>query len=115
MDVPGIAGELGALQRPDGGVSDTISITVTDPRINGGRPTNVPLLAQGQEDVQGLLEGKRPTEKQDTLAILRAVQRQMLGERVPSYPSIDEAINAAKAFSAQQSRRGDYLRRQQER
>lgn len=113
MDVPGIAGELGRLLMPDGKISTTLGMTVTDPLLNEGRPSNVPLLARGQENVEALLTGERPNKQQMLIAILRALQRQMAGEIIPSYPTIEDAVAASKAFSAQEGRREDFLRRQE--
>jgi hypothetical protein len=92
-------GELGMLKRPDGDVSTEISITVTDPRLNGGQPTNIPTLVKGQKNVDALLSGKDPTPQQQELAIRRAVQRQNGGAYLPGFKSIPEAVSAAEARS----------------
>lgn len=93
-----ITGELGIKSRPDGGGSSEISITVTDPRLNGGRPTNIPLLVQGQTGVNDLLAGKQWTPEQEDIAVRRAMQRSY-GRAVPSYGTIPEAVDAARARS----------------
>lgn len=90
-------GELGVLDRPGGGVSTELSVTVRDPRLNGGRPTNIPLLVQGQEDVPDLLADKEPTASQREIAIRRAEMRMRRGASLPSYETIGEAVKAAKA------------------
>lgn len=89
-------GELGVLDRPGGGVSTELSITVRDPRLNGGRPTNVPLLVQGQEGVQDLLADKEPTASQREIAIRRAEVRMRRGAVLPSYGTLKEATTAAQ-------------------
>jgi hypothetical protein len=88
------------LNRPDGGISTEISITVTDPRLNGGKPTNIPTLVRGQKDVDGLLAGKDPTREQEEYAINRALERQKSGGYLPSYKTIDEAVKAAQERTA---------------
>lgn len=85
-----IVGTLGANNRPmlqnsDGSVSTEESITVTDPRLNGGRPTNIPSIWNGQR----LQEGQ---------AVGAAMQS---GQRFPAFGSIDEAVQAAQARSSQ--------------
>jgi len=114
MDVPGMAGELGDVPVPGGGYATTYGMSMTDPRLNAGRPTNIPMLAQGQTGLAELLSGGRPTEPQFETAISRALARQQGGEALPSFDTILQAINASKAFSAQEGRRGDYLRRYEE-
>jgi hypothetical protein len=109
MDVPGIAGELGIVPVPGGGSATTYGMTISDPRLNEGRPTNVPFLARGQENVEAVLGGQRPSDRQFEIAIMRALQRQKAGETVPSYENNEQAIAASKGFSAQEGRRGDYL------
>jgi hypothetical protein len=73
-----------ARQNADGSYSTEMSITVTDPRLNGGRPTNIPSLWKGREV---------PQEQAITNA---------LATRKPyaAFNSIDEAVQAAKARSA---------------
>lgn len=93
-------GELGMLKRPDGDVSTEISITVTDPRINGGAPTNIPTLVKGQVAVNSLLSGKAPTHQQYDMAVKRAAERLKAGATLPSFGSIDEAVKAAEERSA---------------
>lgn len=90
-------GELGVLNRPDGGVSTELSITVTDPRLNGGKATNIPLLVRGQVDIDALLRGDKPNRTQEERAIERAAARVRRGANLPGYGSIDEAVAAAKS------------------
>ena len=93
-----LTGELGVLDRPDGGQSSEISITVTDPRLNDGRPTNIPLLVEGQTDIDKLLAGAPPTPTQQEFAMQRALVRSQRAP-LPSYDTIEQAVEAAKARS----------------
>lgn len=93
-----LTGELGVLNRPDGGRSSEISITVTDERLNQGRPTNIPTLVHGQRSVDSLLAGHRVTAEQEDIAIRRAQQRSY-GRPLPAYGSIEDAERAAVARS----------------
>lgn len=94
-----LTGELGTLHRPDGGYSSELSITVTDPRINSGQPTNIPTLVLGQIDVDALLSGEPVTGEQQERAIRRAVERVKTGAALPYYDSIDSAVQAAQSRS----------------
>jgi hypothetical protein len=96
-----LTGELGILSRPDGRVSTELSVTVTDPRLNKARPTNIPLLVKGQVNVEKLLrdEHPSPSRQQVEIAIKRAVERVAEGADLPSYDSIEAAVSAAKARS----------------
>jgi len=95
-----LSGELGVIQNPLGGVSTEKSITVTDPRVNQGRATNLPLLVNGQspESIQRILADEGTQEDID-IAINRALQRVSEGQELPSFESIDLAVEAAKARS----------------
>jgi hypothetical protein len=74
---------LPAVQNADGSYSTEISITVTDPRLNGGKPTNIP----------SLWGGKVVSENQ-------AVQNALAsGKTYQSFDTIDSAVAAAKARS----------------
>lgn len=99
-----LTGELGALKRTDGTgrVSDELSLTVTDPRLNGGRHTNIPLLVKGQVEVENLLQDKqpKPSQQQVEIAIKRAAERVAAGADLPSYDNAEAAVAAAKARSA---------------
>lgn len=92
-------GELGTLSNPDGSISTEISITVTDPELNGGRATNIPLLVKGQTGVERLQAGDGPTPEQERIAIQRAAARVKDGAALPSFDSIQEAEAAAAARS----------------
>jgi hypothetical protein len=74
-----------ARQNPDGTVSTQLGITVTDQRLNGGKPTNIPSLWGGQEVDQGE-------------AISRALRS---GRAFPSFDTIDEAVAASVDESRQ--------------
>lgn len=73
-----------ALVNADGSVSTEISITVTDPRLNGGKPTNIP----------SLWKGKVVPEDE---AVKNALAS---GNTYQSFPTINAAVKAAKAKSA---------------
>jgi len=95
-----LSGELGVIQNPRGGVSTEKSITVTDPRVNQGRATNLPLLVQGQtpEAIQRILADEG-TQEDINIAITRALQRVSEGQELPSFDSINLAVEAAIARS----------------
>jgi hypothetical protein len=92
-----LRGELGVLRDSKGNANTEISITVTDPRLNGGKPTNIPTLVRGQVDVPALQESMQPTRQQEEIAIQRALERQKSGATLPSYSSIQEAERAARS------------------
>jgi hypothetical protein len=73
------------LANPDGSWSNEISVTVSDPALNGGRPTVVPSL--------WLVDGQPVRVDEDTAARY-AVQS---GLQFPSYGSEDEAERASEA------------------
>jgi hypothetical protein len=93
-------GELGTLKRPDGDISTEVSITVTDPRINGGAPTNIPTLVHGQKNVDAILANKPISGEQQEIAIRRAAERAAAGAQLPSYPTIPAAVTAAQQRTA---------------
>jgi len=97
------SGELGRFDNSDGSNSTEISITVTDPRLNGGRPTNIPTLVQGQVDLDALRNSRNVTDQQQEIAISRAIERVKIGERLPSFNTIEEAVSAAQDRSAYKS------------
>jgi hypothetical protein len=68
------------VKNPDGSVSTELSITVTEPGINGGKPTNIPTI----------WEGKKLTPKE---AIAKAAKS---GIQFKSYPSIQAAVSDAQ-------------------
>lgn len=99
MDRP-VVGRMGSTGRPmlrnkDGSVSTEESITVTDPRLNSGQPTNIPSIWGGRR----LREGA---------AVQEAVRS---GQKFKGYKSIDEAVKAAKARSAALGRELEAQRR----
>lgn len=79
------AGESRA--NPDGTNSTELSITVTDPRLNSGRPTNIPSLWVVNGKMQELPEAE---------AVMKALEA---GTQWPSFGSIEEAVTAAKTRS----------------
>ncbi len=72
-----------ARNNSDGSVSTEVSITVTDPKLNGGKPTNIPSMWGGKE------------VDQDT-AIENAIKSK---KTWPTFNSIDEAVKAASERS----------------
>lgn len=74
---------LPAVVNADGSRSTELTITVTDPRLNAGRPTNIPSLW-----------GRKVLDESG--AVAAAVKS---GRAFPSFKSIDEAVTAAKARS----------------
>jgi hypothetical protein len=72
------------IQNPDGSVTTERSITVTDPALNGGKPTNIPSVWGGKI-------------VSDDEATSNAIQS---GRAFPSFGSIDEATAAARQRSA---------------
>lgn len=94
------AGVLPSTGRPmlpnaDGSVSTEESITITDPRINNGAPTNIPSIWNGQ----------RYADEGDAVA-----QALASGQQFQSFPNIDEAVNAARARSEMLGREVDSVR-----
>ena len=67
----------------DGSYSTEVSITVTNPRLNGGAPTNIPSLWQGRE------VGEEE-------AVANALKS---GNKYQSFPTIDQAVAAAQVRS----------------
>jgi len=72
-----------ARQNPDGSYSTEVTITVTDPRLNKGRPTNIPSLWKGKE------------VDEDT-AVTNVLKSKKM---YPSYTSVEEAIRKAEKRS----------------
>lgn len=99
--------------RPDGSYSTEINLTVTDPRLNQGRPTNTAALSENQIGVGGMLRQRRPhpSRKQENIAVRDAIARQQAGGDVPSYDDVDAALMAEYAHHAQVEGTGDYLSR----
>ena len=72
-----------ARKNADGSYSTELSITVTNPKLNGGKPTNIPSLWKGKE------------VDEDT-AVENALAS---GKKYDSFSTIPEAVNAAKERS----------------
>lgn len=106
-DVPP-TGFLGVMRRPDGAYSTELNIGVDDPRLNNGRPTNIPSLVPGQVDVEGLLSGPvhQPSQAQQQRAIEFALKRVQHGATFPSFDSFD----AADAGAARRHKRIETIR-----
>jgi hypothetical protein len=80
------------VQNPDGSHSTERSITVTHPKLNGGKPTNIPTIWKiGGKIVELPMSGAG--EKQAIAAALRS------GEKFQSFRSVDEAVEAAVSRS----------------
>jgi hypothetical protein len=78
------------VKNPDGSVSTERSITVTDPRINNGQPTNIPSMFGGKE-----------VSEEEAIARIAAAggKDPETGRALPGFNSIEEAVAAAKARS----------------
>ena len=74
---------LPARANADGSYSTEVSITVTNPRINNGAPTNIPSMWGGQE-------------VDEETAVDNALKT---GKKYPSFKTINEAVAAAKERS----------------
>ena len=72
------------LHNGDGSISTEESITVIDPRLNGGRPTNIPSIWDGQRT------------NSDDEAVTAALNS---GQAFNSFESIEQAVAAARARS----------------
>jgi flagellum-specific peptidoglycan hydrolase FlgJ len=81
--LPPRPGTLVPIQNPDGSVSTELSITVTEPGLNSGRPTNIPTVWDGQR-------------VSDDEAIDNAIRS---GVAFPSFNSIKQAEQAARKRS----------------
>ncbi len=79
----------------DGSISTERTITVTDPRINNGKPTNIPTLWEGKP-----LPGKTDAEIQKK-AIEKAIEYQRrTGNKWKSFDSIESAVSFAEQKSS---------------
>lgn len=78
------------LKNPDGSISTERSITITDERVNGGKPTNIPSMFGG-------------TQLTEEAAIQRIVEAggkdPETGKPVQSFNTIEEAVKAAEQRS----------------
>lgn len=80
------------LENEDGTFSTEETITVTDPRINGGRPTNIP----------SIWHGKRPPSSDDAVVEDYAISNALESKQsFPSYDTIEEAVKAAEQRSGE--------------
>ena len=80
---------------PKGGKMSTKGITITDRRINNGRPTNIPTIFS-----KGFKEPRQVTQEAAIRRIVRAHGTDPeTGKKVRSYSSIDEAVTASKNLS----------------
>lgn len=82
-----------AIQNADGSVSTERSITVTDQRLNGGQPTNIPTIWSVNGQIVELPFSKEGEQQ----AIEYAIQS---GQQFDSFGSISEAVTAAEKKSA---------------
>lgn len=73
-----------------------ITVTVTDKRINDGRPTNIPSIVQGAKGIEEILSSGKLKPGQFETAIKRAAERIAAGEVIPSYETVEEATAAAQ-------------------
>lgn len=83
---------LPAVHNDDGSFSTEISITVTDPRLNDGKPTNIPSLW-----------GRKVLSEDD--AVKAAVAS---GNKYKSFDSIDSAVDAAVKRSERKGREAQF-------
>lgn len=72
-----------AILNPDGSYSTRLTSTVEVEELNGGKPTNIPTIWRGK--------------KLDPDAAIREAIKS--GKQFPSFNSVDEAVEAAKALS----------------
>jgi len=72
-----------ARKNADGSYSTEVSITVTNPKLNGGKPTNIPSLWEGKE-------------VDEETAVEKALAS---GKKYESFSTIPEAVKAAKERS----------------
>jgi hypothetical protein len=87
-----LRGYLGILERPGGGFSSELNITVQG---DDGRWYNTPMLVPGQVNVDDLLSGKKATKEQYQIAEDFLKKRRAAG-KVSSFSSLDAALHAEK-------------------
>lgn len=75
---------------PSGSVSTERTVTIQDPRINEGRPTNIPTLFGGVE--------VDPREAIELVAMSGGIDPET-GRELPSFENIDEALRSARSRS----------------
>ncbi len=83
-------GERPRVQNEDGSVSSELSITVTDPAINEGKPTNIPSMFEGV---------KRPQEEAIRRIVEAGGKDPETGRELPAFDTIEEAVAAAQERS----------------
>ena len=88
-------GELGKIENPDGSISTEFSITEFIPELGGF--VNIPTLVRGQKDVRSMLDTGDITDEQFNIAVLRAIERVSKGAALPSFKTVEEAVEAAKS------------------
>jgi len=92
-----------AYKNPDGSISTEVTITVTDPRLNNGKPTNIPTLWEGKP-----LAGSQAQIQES--AIKKAVDYQKTsGQKWKSFDNIKSAVGYAETKSAQGGNRSGSL------
>jgi len=79
------------VRNPDGSFSTERTITVTNPKINGGKPTNIPSMYNGKQVTQ------REAER---IIIENGGVDPETGRKLEGFNSIDEAETSAKTRSA---------------
>ena len=97
MPKSALEGELGRWVAPNGFISTEISITIEDKRLNSGRPTNIPTLVEGQINPGAIVfsTGADITPEQVEQATLRAIERVKEGQTLPSFDTMEQAVEAA--------------------
>jgi hypothetical protein len=81
------------LYNPDGSFATEESITVTNPALNGGAPTNIPSIWGGQRPPP---EFKFGSQEFEDWSVNNALQS---GQQFPAFGSIAEAVRAAQQRS----------------
>lgn len=106
--VSALTGERGVYMNMNGTISTEKSITVIDPRLNNGMPTNIPTLVMGQDetDLEVWLNEEPGNVPSDVMhrvqerAIDRAVKRVEQGQELPFYQTVQEAEEEAQRRSS---------------
>lgn len=96
----------------DGATMTELSITVTNPQLNGGRPTNIPSLWQGREVSEGeavrrALASGRTFQSFDTIeaaTVSAAARSEALGSQVVKPPSAED-LHMARVLKAARDRK----------
>jgi len=78
------------LHNKDGSIATEESFTITHPRMNEGKPTNVPSIWGGK---------RPPFEDRETQEDWAVNQANKSGEKFQSFDTIDDAVSAAKERS----------------